>query len=459
MPRAHECLRSRDPLLSRLLKGALSGLLGLGLGLGILSCGGGGGGGSTTTPTPAADFTLQIPQTQMSAAAGTSAQVTVFANRTNGHTDAVALSLDAPPAGITASGSIPAGAASGTLTLTTAPTTGAQLYFLNVRGTAGSLTRTVAFTLVVTSPAQPDFSLSASIAGPVPAGQQGSATIQVVRSGGHASAITLGIASNAAGVTGSGSIPAGQNAGVLPLTVPASTPAGTYSLTVEGLSGSLTRTTALSLVVTSPAQPDFSLSASIAGPIPAGQQGSASVQAVRSGGHTGAIALAIASNAQGVVGTGSIPAGQNTGVLPVMVPSSTPLGTYLLTVEGVSGGLTRTTTLSLTVSPALRIVAFTAAPPVVRSGGSSTLSWSVQGADEIRLSGVGPVTGSSLVVRPAATTTYTLTAVRGAFTQSQDVVITVQTGTLFLFAPALDGARVVINGVDTTPMSAPPRWT
>lgn len=63
------------------------------------------------------------------------------------------------------------------------------------------------------------------------------------------------------------------------------------------------------------------------------------------------------------------------------------------------------------------------------------------------------------MVRPAATTTYTLTAVQGAFTVSQDVVVTVQAGTLFLLAPALDGARVVINGVDTAPMSVPPRWT
>ncbi|HXS96498.1 MAG TPA: PA14 domain-containing protein [Candidatus Limnocylindrales bacterium] len=70
------------------------------------------------------------------------------------------------------------------------------------------------------------------------------------------------------------------------------------------------------------------------------------------------------------------------------------------------------------------IASFTATPSTVNAGQSATLTWSVSGATSISIgSGVGPVTGTSISVTPAQTTTYTLTAANATgFTTAQTTV-------------------------------------
>jgi arylsulfatase A-like enzyme len=61
------------------------------------------------------------------------------------------------------------------------------------------------------------------------------------------------------------------------------------------------------------------------------------------------------------------------------------------------------------------IESFTAGTLYIQPGASTTLSWQVEGADQVTIApGIGTVTGNSLVVTPSATTTYTLTATRGS---------------------------------------------
>lgn len=73
------------------------------------------------------------------------------------------------------------------------------------------------------------------------------------------------------------------------------------------------------------------------------------------------------------------------------------------------------------------ITSFTASPNVITTGETSTLSWQVSGAATLSLApGMGPVTGSSVNVNPAATTKYTLTAANANGSASADVWVTVQ---------------------------------
>jgi hypothetical protein len=66
-------------------------------------------------------------------------------------------------------------------------------------------------------------------------------------------------------------------------------------------------------------------------------------------------------------------------------------------------------------SPTPGITAFGANPAAVTSGQSATLAWAVSVGTTLRLDPeVGPVTGTSVTVHPAATTLYTLTATNGA---------------------------------------------
>ncbi len=59
------------------------------------------------------------------------------------------------------------------------------------------------------------------------------------------------------------------------------------------------------------------------------------------------------------------------------------------------------------------IQAFQAVPATVFTGGTATLSWTANGGTSLALSGVGPVTGNSLNVRPTGTTSYMLTDAAG----------------------------------------------
>ena len=93
------------------------------------------------------------------------------------------------------------------------------------------------------------------------------------------------------------------------------------------------------------------------------------------------------------------------------------------------------------------IASFAATPPTISPGGSSTLAWSVTGADAIAIDhGIGAVTGSSVTVSPAVTTTYMLTATNTAGSTTAQATVTVQ-------APA---AKPVIASFTATPSTIPP---
>lgn len=101
----------------------------------------------------------------------------------------------------------------------------------------------------------------------------------------------------------------------------------------------------------------------------------------------------------------------------VVTPTATT--TYTLTATNARGPVTCNVTVQVTEGRAPRIVSFTANPSTITAGQSSTLSWSVENADSVEISGVGNVAVSgSQAVSPAANTTYTLTA-RNRFGQVQ----------------------------------------
>src|SRR5207245_2343583 len=135
-----------------------------------------------------------------------------------------------------------------------------------------------------------------------------------------------------------------------------STPLGTSTLTVTGVSGSLTHTTTVTLVVRPP--PHFTLSASpSSGTVSPGASTTYSFTSSANVGITGTVTLSM----RGLPTDGSGLSSPATGTLkpnppslpdalPITTGPSTPLGTSTLTVTGVSGSLTHTTTVALTVA-------------------------------------------------------------------------------------------------------------
>jgi len=93
--------------------------------------------------------------------------------------------------------------------------------------------------------------------------------------------------------------------------------------------------------------------------------------------------------------------------------SPTQNTTYTLTATGASGTTTATVAVAVTAAGGgnPQIIRYEASPLNVSPGGSSTLSWTTNGATTVSISGVGSVMpNGSVSVSPTATTTYTLTA-------------------------------------------------
>jgi hypothetical protein len=87
--------------------------------------------------------------------------------------------------------------------------------------------------------------------------------------------------------------------------------------------------------------------------------------------------------------------------------------------------------------PPPAIGGFTASPAVIGTGWVTTLAWNVTGADTVSIApGIGGVAGSgSVVMHPAASTTYTLTAANATGTRTRTVRVGVGPFRYFRFVP------------------------
>lgn len=126
-----------------------------------------------------------------------------------------------------------------------------------------------------------------------------------------------------------------------------STPAGTYTFTVVGTGGGLTRTTTAAIVVTTPL--DFSLTISpTTQTVQAG--GIANYSLIKTGNFDGNLAISFQNLPPGT----TVPPFNSPSPMPFQLVTSlsTPPGAYSFTVIGTGGGLTRTATATIIVTPA-----------------------------------------------------------------------------------------------------------
>lgn len=188
------------------------------------------------------DYSLSLSPTALTVQAATSGTATVSVARTN-FTGAVALSLDAPPSGIT--GTFAPASPTGTSSTLTVAVDGAVTpgdYVLTIKGSAtGPGARTTTLTLTVTAPG--DYTLSVDPdPKAIPIGQSGDVTVNIARTN-FTGAVTLALVSPPTGVTGvfNPAAPTG-NSSTLTLTVDNTAALGAHTLTVMGsASGVATR--------------------------------------------------------------------------------------------------------------------------------------------------------------------------------------------------------------------------
>jgi len=206
----------------------------------------------------------------------------------------------------------------------------------------------------------PAFTISAAPSSiSVAAGSSGSSTVTTTVSGGFNSAIALTASGAPTGVTvgfSPSSIAApGSGTSTATFTVASTTAAGTYNITITGTGGGLTQTATVSLTVTSGVTSGFSVSASPA-VITVARRGSgtATITTAISGSFNSAITLTASGqgSSQTVTFTPSSIAspGAGSSTMKVTVGRNASIGNHTITITAKGGGITHTTTVTLTVT-------------------------------------------------------------------------------------------------------------
>jgi alpha-tubulin suppressor-like RCC1 family protein len=219
-------------------------LLALALALGA-GCGGDDGG---PTDPQTGSISISLSPTSVSLVQGESGTTTVMLTRSGGFTGAVELSLEGAPGGVTETFSpatIAPGATSSTLTLA-AVTTTPGTYNLTVRARADGVSdRTAALALTVAPAPSPDFviTLQPGRVGVIQ-GREASAAVTIERLGGFARQVTLSVQGAPAGMTATV-----VDDTVIHVSLGRYVHVGDHTLTVTGVSGSLTRTAELEVRV------------------------------------------------------------------------------------------------------------------------------------------------------------------------------------------------------------------
>jgi TadE-like protein len=234
----------------------------------------------------------------------------------------------------------------------------------DVVGTGVQITSSAAFPIrygvingIPVGPQLPaDFSISANpSAVTILQGGSGSTTINTAILAGNAQTISLTETGEPAGVTATlnpTSLQTGASS-TLSLDVPASTPTGTYFITVTGVSTTETHSTTVTLKVISTAINDFILSASTyTVSVTAGGTGTTTIGTTLFTGSPETIALSTSGLPANVTAAFS-PTSVTTGgssTLTFTAASSAVAGTYLVTVTGTAPSATHSITVTLVVS-------------------------------------------------------------------------------------------------------------
>ncbi|HLK04879.1 MAG TPA: FG-GAP-like repeat-containing protein [Candidatus Acidoferrum sp.] len=305
-----------------------------------------------------ADFAGDIAPGGQLIAAGQTAGFVVSVSPINGFTGDVTLSATGAPTGSVVSFNPPViagGSGISVLSITPPANAPSGLSILTISGTSGSLSHSGKRELNVNNSA--DFSgfISPTI-NSVIAGQRVNYTVNVTSLNGYTGATTLslsGLPANTAFRFTPTTLMGGAGTSSLIITTSASTPTGSYTLTLSGQSGSDVKSTTIQLNVNASAG-DFGGSITpTSQSVNAGTSATYSASITPSGGFTGSVTLTVSNLPAGATVSFSpsnvITGGSGSASFTISTTGVAP-GTYSVLVTGVSGGITHSGSVTLTVN-------------------------------------------------------------------------------------------------------------
>jgi len=321
---------------------------------------------ATSLPTAQLAFTMKANNTTFFMGDGgirtqgpvaTSGAITLHSSvfDSAGHT-VTSIKIKEPVAGATnGSFSLVASSSTSPFDFTLTPAVGKHAYYVYVTLNSGD--EMWSAPIWINQGTAPDYTVTATPASvTVTPGGSATYTATATPSGGFTGSVTFSVSGLPAGATASFNPAAVTTSGNSTLTVSttASTPTGSFPLTITGTSGTLVHSTTVTLVVgAAGGGGDFALSATPSSrSVSAPSSTTYTVTATPSGGFTGAVALTISGLPAGITANFS-PAsltGSGTSTLNVTSTCSASAGTFTLTITGTSGSLTHSVKVTLVVS-------------------------------------------------------------------------------------------------------------
>jgi hypothetical protein len=285
------------------------------------------------TINPAGDFSLTVSPQSQSVQQGQNIGYGVTVGALSGFASVVNLSISGLPAGATASFNPPSINTSGlsSLSIVTAATTPGGNYTITVTGTSGGVTHSANATLIVLAP---DFSLSASpTSQEIIVGQNTSFTITQAAINSYQGTVNYTVSGLPSGATATFNPTSLSVSGTttLAISTTASTPPGTYPLTITGTDVLTSHSITVTLKVDPVPTADFSISAPAAITVKRNSTGSETVTITAINGFTGTVNLSISGVPSLVTATLS-PAsvnGSGTSTLTFVVDHRAQQGVWL----------------------------------------------------------------------------------------------------------------------------------
>ncbi len=290
-------------------------------------------------------FLLSSSASELSLSRSSMGAATITVTAENGFSGSVTLGVSGLPSGVTAAFSPTATAKTSTVTFSVTSSAANGTYPLTITGTSGGLsgTTTIALTVVV-----PSFSLlSSSSSLTVPRARSGSSSISVAGQNGFNGIVALGVSGLPSGVTAAFSPSSTTSKSSLTFNASSTATAGTATVTVTGSSGALSSTTTIVLTITAP---NFTLSllpATLG--LPRGASATSMVTITAQNGFSSSVTLSAPGLPSGVAAAFAAPGNTGTSLVTFTASSTATVGSFPITVKGVSGALSSSASFTLTV--------------------------------------------------------------------------------------------------------------
>jgi hypothetical protein len=290
-------------------------------------------------------FLLSSSASALSLSRSSMGTATITVTAENSFSGSVTLGVSGLPSGVTAAFSPTATAKTSTVTFSVNSSAANGTYPLTITGTSGSLsgTTTIALTVVV-----PSFSLlfsSSSLT--VPRAGSGSTSISVAGQNGFNGIVALGVSGLPSGVTAAFSPSSTTGKSSLTFNASSTATVGTATVTVTGSSGALSSTTTIALTITAP---NFTLSL-----LPAtlgllrGASAASMVTITAQNGFSSSVTLSASGLPSGVTAAFAASGNTGTSLVTFTASSTATVGSFPITLKGVSGALSSSASFTLTV--------------------------------------------------------------------------------------------------------------